>query len=458
MPVSIRQPDFSIPQLVAKMDFIRDYGQDKETAKQFFQDFTYVNDGGDQVHKYAPILTKLANREQKLMVIELEDLERFNPELAKNVVGNTLRYVSIFYEALDELLPQYKTNEIAEKDIMDVFIEQRLYIAERNRAGGPTTSNPVAGQQFSAGSQLLMNKTQDIDGQYPSELFRRAEICFKPAMLQSTPIREVRAAHIGKLVTVRGIVTRVTDVKPKISVACYTCDQCGDETFQKVSGYEFTPLFECTSLTCKANKSLGRLTMQIRGSKFVKYQEIKLQEHSDQVPVGHIPRLATVMTHGEQTRACAPGDHISVSGIFLPIEKSSFRMRTGGLSADTYLEAHYITLMNKTEDDEIDDEPMSIEEAQKLVQKHPRDFLDFLSGSLAPEIFGHGDLKKALLLLLVGGVDRSPDGMRVRGNINICLIGDPGVAKSQMLSFIDRLATRSKYALHLIPLLHPGAS
>ena len=68
-----------------------------------------------------------------------------------------------------------------------------------------------------------------------------------------------------------------------------------------------------------------------------------------------------------------------------------------------------------------------------------------ISLSIAPEIFGHEDVKKALLLLLVGGVDRQPAGMKIRGNINICLMGDPGVAKSQLLSYIDRLAPRSQY-------------
>merc|ERR1711872_506748 len=60
-------------------------------------------------------------------------------------------------------------------------------------------------------------------------------------------------------------------------------------------------------------------------------------------------------------------------------------------------------------------------------------------------IYGHEDVKKALLLLLVGGVDRNPSGMKIRGNINICLMGDPGVAKSQLLSYMDRLAPRSQY-------------
>ena len=71
-------------------------------------------------------------------------------------------------------------------------------------------------------------------------------------------------------------------------------------------------------------------------------------------------------------------------------------------------------------------------------------FYEKLSSSIAPEIYGHEDIKKALLLLLVGGVDKNPSGMKIRGCINICLMGDPGVAKSQLLSYIDRLAPRSQ--------------
>lgn len=74
------------------------------------------------------------------------------------------------------------------------------------------------------------------------------------------------------------------------------------------------------------------------------------------------------------------------------------------------------------------------------------DFYEKLASSIAPEIFGMEDVKKALLLLLVGGVDQSPNGMKIRGNINICLMGDPGIAKSQLLGYIDRLAARSKCA------------
>lgn len=97
--------------------------------------------------------------------------------------------------------------------------------------------------------------------------------------------------------------------------------------------------------------------------------------------------------------------------------------------------------MNKTAEDEDSSKALTPEELATLTED---DFYTKLALSLAPEIYGHLDVKKALLLLLVGGVDRRPDGMKIRGNINICLMGDPGVAKSQLLGYIDRLAPRSR--------------
>lgn len=421
------------------MDTIRDYGQDEQLVKQFLTDFTNIDDQGVATPKYAPKLTQIANREAEHLIVELADVETFDHELANRIASNVCRYIKIFYAALDDILPTFAVGAPVNKDVMDVFIEQRLQNRERNHQAAPQ-AHPTATSSQSAPTNTA---TMDIDGKYPPDLIRRVELTFKPSSLQCVPIREVKAEKIGQMVTVRGIVTRCTEVKPKITIVTYTCDQCGCESFQPVQGFDFTPLIECTSVVCKSNKALGRLFMQTRGSKFIKFQELKLQEHSDQVPKGHIPRTVTVSASGELTRLCAPGDHVSISGVFLPIEKSNFRMRTGGLTADTYIETHYLAKMNKTEDEELNCDAMSIEEAMGLLSGES--FLGKLSSSIAPEIWGHENLKKALLLLLVGGVDRSPYGMKIRGNINICLMGDPGVAKSQLLSFIDRMAPRSKF-------------
>lgn len=96
---------------------------------------------------------------------------------------------------------------------------------------------------------------------------------------KTVPIRDVKAEHIGKLVTVKGIVTRCTEVKPMMCVATYTCDQCGAETYQPIYSLSFMPVVMCPSEDCRVNKSGGRLYLQTRGSKFIKFQELRIQEH-----------------------------------------------------------------------------------------------------------------------------------------------------------------------------------
>ena len=306
---------------------------------------------------------------------------------------------------------------------MDVYIEHRLLAEQR---------------LYSA------DAPRDPKNRFPNELLRRFEVCLKaPASMKSVSVRQIKARSIGKLVNVKGVVIRATEVKPMLQVATYTCDRCGAETYQPIYSASFMPIEMCQSQDCQVNKSGGRLCLQTRGSKFVKFQEIKIQEHSEQVPVGNIPRAITIYAKGENTRLCRPGDHVAVTGVFLPVLKAGFAQAQQGLLSDTFLEAHSIVKLNKSEDEEMLLEQLTEEEANAISQEE--DFYAKLTNSIAPEIYGHEDIKKALLLMLVGGVDKNSKGMKIRGNINICLMGDPGVAKSQLLGYIDRLAIRSQY-------------
>ncbi|EAW76599.1 DNA replication licensing factor MCM7 isoform 1 [Homo sapiens] len=401
---------------------LKDYALEKEKVKKFLQEFYQDDELGKKQFKYGNQLVRLAHREQVALYVDLDDVAEDDPELVDSICENARRYAKLFADAVQELLPQYKEREVVNKDVLDVYIEHRLMMEQRSRDPGMVRSP---------------------QNQYPAELMRRFELYFQgPSSNKPRVIREVRADSVGKLVTVRGIVTRVSEVKPKMVVATYTCDQCGAETYQPIQSPTFMPLIMCPSQECQTNRSGGRLYLQTRGSRFIKFQEMKMQEHSDQVPVGNIPRSITVLVEGENTRIAQPGDHVSVTGIFLPILRTGFRQVVQGLLSETYLEAHRIVKMNKSEDDESGAGELTREELRQIAEE---DFYEKLAASIAPEIYGHEDVKKALLLLLVGGVDQSPRGMKIRGNINICLMGDPGVAKSQLLSYIDRLAPRSQY-------------
>ena len=400
------------------------YDEAKTRLKAFLAEYhTRDPKTGKKDFVYARQLTAISHRDQVELSVDIDHLADHDPELADAVRSNVRRYVLLTSEAVSEMLPDYREREAPARDSLDVYIHHRQLMEAR------AASDPNAPSQSRAS--------------FPPELMRRFEVTFKTGSAEKpVPIREVKASCIGKLVLVKGVVTRATEVKPMMTVATYTCDQCGAETYQTVNSTAFMPLLMCPAEDCRVNKSGGRLHLQTRGSKFVKFQELKVQEHSDAVPVGHVPRSITVYCRGETTRAATPGDHVAVTGVYLPIHKTGFGALSSGLLSDTFMEAHRVVIINKTEDEEmaVDDE-ISAEELRQLQDDN---FYETLSSSIAPEIYGHEDIKKALLLLLVGGVDRNPSGMKIRGNINICLMGDPGVAKSQLLSYMDRLAPRSQ--------------
>ncbi|KAF7297057.1 DNA replication licensing factor MCM7 [Mycena indigotica] len=225
---------------------------------------------------------------------------------------------------------------------------------------------------------------------------------FKPLLSDvALAVHEVHSAHIGHLITVRGIVTRVSEVKPLLQVNAYPCDVCGSETFQEVTNKTFAPLYDC-------------------GNTEDPFQELKIQEIADQVPVGHIPRSMTVHVGGSLTRLMNPGDEVHLGGIFLPSPTPVSKPFVLGFSRTHTLT--YMTFTNKIK--QYRDMETTPELEAKMEQLHAGDGLyNKLAESIAPEIYGHSDIKKALLLLLVGGVTKvTGDGMKIRGDINICLM------------------------------------
>lgn len=151
----------------------------------------------------------------------------------------------------------------------------------------------------------------------------------------------------------------------------------------------------------------------------------------------------TVHVNGTLTRTMNPGDVVHLGGVFLPTPYTGFQAIRAGLLTDTYLEAHYIHQLKK-QYTEMEITPEILRATNEL-RNDPALYIT-LAQSIAPEIYGHEDVKKALLLLLVGGVTKvTGDGMKIRGDINMCLMGDPGVAKSQLLKYISKIAPRGVY-------------
>ncbi|KAJ2225598.1 DNA replication licensing factor MCM7 [Coemansia sp. RSA 1722] len=405
-------------------------------------------------HIYMDMLQKVANRTQDTVEIKLDDVRDFEVQassshppftfagsLAFRIENNTKCYVEMFSRAIDQMMPEPDSSAMQdpEADVMDVIYQARRDRDRRDRE---------AMQAVEAADPMQAPPAQDPAAaeSFPAVLTRRYTVRFIPRASQhAQAVREIGASQIGHLVTVRGIVTRVSDVRPAMIVAAYLCDACGSEVFQEVKTRQFTPLTQCQSARCVENKSRGKLHRQTRGSRFLRFQEVKLQEMTDQVPMGDIPRTLTIHCYEGSVRQLNPGDVAHVAGVFLPQPYTGFRAMRAGLLADTLIEAHHVQPLKKRYDQLADE--LTPEMYMRLAQlSSDPDAYSRVARAIAPEIFGHEDVKKALLLLMVGApTKRTRDGMSIRGDINICLMGDPGVAKSQLLRFVAKVAPRGVY-------------
>ncbi|CCD68490.1 DNA replication licensing factor MCM7 [Caenorhabditis elegans] len=404
-----------------------DWAAEKTKIRSFFDEYYVDNeDGSGKAFPYRDQVFEIARRDKQAIVVNVDHIKESDIpdalELSEAITSNTKRYEVLFKDTISDMIQDYLGDKQAPViDALDAYMFQRLHM-DRNEG--------AANEEVSL---------QDKRKKYPPQLLQRFEVYFTTDdAAHETCVRNIKATEIGHLVSMKGVVIRATEVKPCVEVMTYTCDTCAAEVYQPVKGMQFTPPVNCPNKECVEAKANGRLHMQLRGSKFVKFQELKIQELSEQVPVGSIPRTMTVHVYGEMTRKCNTGNVVHVSGVFLPIMQSGFRP-TGGLVADTYLEAHYIN--------NLDDNPTfnGVQSAELEVLRRKGDNYETLAASIAPEIFGHVDVKKCLLMALVGGNDNSSNGMKIRGCINVLMMGDPGVAKSQLLGYVNRLAPRSQY-------------
>ncbi|KAJ2258918.1 DNA replication licensing factor MCM7 [Coemansia sp. RSA 455] len=414
---------------------------------------------GESRAKYVNMLQRVANRSEDTVEISLDDVRTFEIEssgghppfafassLAYRIENNAKCYSELFSRAIDNLIPEPSESAMQdpEADVLDVLFQARrdrdrrdreiVQAAEQELIKAMGTDSEGAHKQ-AAGADL-----------FPAILTRRYSVRFVPRSNQAAQaVRDIGASQIGHLVTVRGIVTRVSDIRPSMVVAAYLCDSCGSEVFQEVKTRQFTPLTQCQSARCTDNRSRGKLHKQTRGSRFLRFQEVKLQEMTDQVPMGDIPRTLTIHCYEGSVRKLNPGDVAHITGVFLPQPYTGFRALRAGLLADTLLEAHHIRPLKRRYDQLASE--LTPELYMRLAQlSRDPDVFGRVSRAIAPEIFGHEDVKKALLLLLVGApTKRTKDGMSIRGDINICLMGDPGVAKSQLLRFVAKVAPRGVY-------------
>jgi replicative DNA helicase Mcm len=272
------------------------------------------------------------------------------------------------------------------------------------------------------------------DPQYAEEI-KKIKVRFRK-LPDRFSLRKVGQAQLSKLLLVDGIIVRATPVRPLVTRAAFQCRKCNSLTFVEQSGLVMREPELCGRCRSKL------LDFSEKQSTFINSQELRMQERPEDLPPGQLPRAIDVKLFEDLVDIARPGDRISLTGI-VRAEQEILSRGTRLRTFDLFLDANFLDISGKeSEIVEITAE----EEAQILeMAKDPWIHRKLLS-SLAPSIYGYDAIKEAILYLLFGAVHKVlPDGVTIRGDVNVLLIGDPGTAKSQLLQYVARVAPRGLY-------------
>lgn len=309
-------------------------------------------------------------------------------------------------------------------------------------------------------------------------------------------IRDLRSEKIGCLMSISGTVTRTSEVRPELFKGTFQCDVCRALIENVEQVFKFTEPRQCINTACDNKVSW---TLDVPKSTFIDWQKVRIQENSSEIPTGSMPRTLDVILRGDIVDRAKAGDKCTFTGteIVIPdvsqlglpgVKPSAVRDGAGagrsnnglnsgvsglkslGVRDMTYklaFLANYVTETNVNEKKRSETEfsldangnivgeseqekylesltEAEIEELQRMV--HDPQIYANLVDSIAPTVWGHRIIKKGILLQLMGGVHKTTfEGISLRGDINVCIIGDPSTSKSQFLKYVTGILPRAIY-------------
>ncbi|KAJ1508800.1 MCM DNA helicase complex subunit [Coelomomyces lativittatus] len=252
-------------------------------------------------------------------------------------------------------------------------------------------------------------------------------------------LRELREVHLNTLVRVTGVVTRRTGVFPQLKYVKYDCVKCGTV----IGPVHQDATTEVKVQACPTCMSKGPFNLNTEQTVYRNFQKLTLQETPGTVPPGRLPRHRDVILLWDLIDAARPGEEIEVIGVYRHNFDMSLNTKHGFPVFSTILEANHLC----KKDDEFAALRLTQDDVQKIkkLSKDPNLGRKLIQ-SIAPSIYGHDDIKTALALQLFGGVPKNVRNKhRIRGDINVLLLGDPGTAKSQFLKYIEKVSPRAVF-------------
>ncbi|KZT04871.1 MCM-domain-containing protein [Laetiporus sulphureus 93-53] len=393
---------------------------------------------------YVTYLRRMRQIGETNLNLDMVNLFAYPP--SRKLYGQLVKYPQEVVPAMDQVL----------KDLM-------LEIADEDQRAG---MDDMQGQQGNEEIADIMSRVYKI----------------RPFGLPAINMRDLNPTDTDKLVCIKGLVIRATPVIPDMKVAFFRCLRCNHTVQVEIDRGKIDEPARCPRTVCG---SVDSMSLVHNRCEFADRQVIRLQETPDAVPDGQTPHTVSLSVYDELVDVSKPGDRLVVTGIFrsVPVRVNP-RQRTLKSLFKTFLDVVHVRLGGSDRlgfdkstrpagGDRIpgvggvggsaEDEESDVGEAQRRMTKREEletklrelsqrpDIYSLLARSLAPSIWAMDDVKKGILLQLFGGTNKSiargggAGGPRYRGDINVLLVGDPGVSKSQILQYVHKIAPRGVY-------------
>lgn len=295
-------------------------------------------------------------------------------------------------------------------------------------------------------------------------------------------LRDLRSEQIGELSSISGTVTRTSEVRPELLLGTFECQECQDLFENVEQQFRFTEPPACQG--CENRKDWK---LDVEKSTFVDWQRVRLQENAQEIPAGSMPRTMDVILRNDNVESAKAGDKVIVTGTLIVIPDAVSLASAGekvkaapkgitGLRGDGYtgvkqfgvrelvyrtafLACHVASAEVKPGSTSIRGEEADDETFDSVLRSYTREERDEIStmkrhsrlyqrmvSSMAPSVYGHDEVKRGILLMLFGGVHKeTKEGISLRGDINVCIVGDPSTAKSQFLKYVVSFLPRAVY-------------
>jgi replicative DNA helicase Mcm len=339
-----------------------------------------------------------------------------------------------YVEQIDEMMP--KSAKFIIVDYNDLVVEPEIEII--------FTTDPD--RVLNAFSRAIKEALQTRFPDYAEKIKDEVRVRLVNYPLQRS-LRQINAETIGNITSVSGMVVRASEVKPLAKELVFVCPDEHQTKVIQLKGMDVKIPIICDNPSCKHRD----FELKPEASKFIDFQILRLQELPEDLPPGQLPHYIDVTIRQDLVDNARPGDRIILTGI-VRVEQESiagitrghsglYRLRIEGNNIE-FLGGRGSKTSRKIEREEISPED---EKMIKTLSQSPNVYQRLID-SFAPHIQGQSLIKEAILLLIVGSTQRLlGDGSKIRGDINVFLVGDPGTAKSEMLKFCARIAPRGLY-------------